>query len=414
MSQWLAERAGSWLAARSSRRELLGRATVAGAALATYKLAYVLRPGSAVKIITEGVPSRVCPPDSTCVADGYSAFCCTINHGVNACPSGTIAAGWWKADGSVYCNGPRYYIDCNGMCTGCQGSCPTGFCPECDTALPCDCANGDCHNRQAGCRTFRYGRCNQNVACVGRLACRVVSCTPAWLLDPSCSTVAATDNATADHHEPCMDQLVTAIVAMAATPSGGGYWLVGADGAVFNFGDAQFHGSLAGRQLNGPIVSMAATPSGAGYWLLGSDGGVFSFGDARFYGSTGSLRLNQPVKGMTATPSAGGYWFVATDGGIFAYGDAGFYGSTGSIRLNQPVVGMASTHRGAGYWFVASDGGVFAFGDAGFYGSAAAGALNGSVVGMAASASAKGYWLVTSHGEVLSFGDAPPLGGLVP
>ena len=33
---------------------------------------------------------------------------------------------------------------------------------------------------------------------------------------------------------------------MAATPDGGGYWLVAADGGVFAFGAAAFVGSLAG------------------------------------------------------------------------------------------------------------------------------------------------------------------------
>ena len=67
---------------------------------------------------------------------------------------------------------------------------------------------------------------------------------------------------------------------MAATPDGGGYWLVASDGGVFSFGDATFHGSTGGMTLNKPIVGMAATPDGGGYWLVASDGGVFSFGDA--------------------------------------------------------------------------------------------------------------------------------------
>jgi hypothetical protein len=37
-----------------------------------------------------------------------------------------------------------------------------------------------------------------------------------------------------------------ASVAMAATPTGHGYWLVGLDGGVFSFGDAQFFGSIPG------------------------------------------------------------------------------------------------------------------------------------------------------------------------
>ena len=109
--------------------------------------------------------------------------------------------------------------------------------------------------------------------------------------------------------------------------------------------------------LNKPIVGMAATPDGGGYWLVASDGGIFSFGDARFYGSTGNLVLNKPIVGMAATPDGGGYWLVASDGGVFTFGDARFYGSTGNLVLNKPIVGMAPTPDGGGYWLVASDGG---------------------------------------------------------
>ena len=108
---------------------------------------------------------------------------------------------------------------------------------------------------------------------------------------------------------------------------------------------------------------MAATPDGGGYWLVASDGGVFSFGDAAFHGSTGNIHLNRPVVGMASSPSGNGYWLVATDGGIFSFGDATFLGSMGSHPLNRPIVGMASNHRG-GYWMVASDGGIFSFGNA--------------------------------------------------
>ncbi|MDA8367272.1 MAG: hypothetical protein M0Z62_10010, partial [Actinomycetota bacterium] len=79
--------------------------------------------------------------------------------------------------------------------------------------------------------------------------------------------------------------------------------------------------------LNKPVVGMAATPDGGGYWLVAADGGIFSFGDARFHGSTGALVLNQPIVGMAATPDGGGYWLVAADGGIFTFGDAPFKGS---------------------------------------------------------------------------------------
>jgi hypothetical protein len=195
------------------------------------------------------------------------------------------------------------------------------------------------------------------------------------------------------------------IVGMAATPTGGGYWLVASDGGIFSFGDAGFFGSTGAIRLNQPIVGMAATPSGQGYWLVARDGGMFSFGDAGFFGSTGAIRLNQPIVGMAATPSGQGYRLVASDGGVFSFGDGEFLGSTGAIRLNQPIVGMAATPSGRGYWFVARDGGVFNFGDAGFDGSGAA-AGRAAFVAMAASTRG-GYWLAGVDGGVYAFPLAP-------
>jgi len=233
------------------------------------------------------------------------------------------------------------------------------------------------------------------------------------------------------------------IVGMAMDPTGNGYWLVGKDGGVFNFGAAASYGStytygltgLGGSHpLNAPIVGMAADPQGGGYWLVAADGGVFNFGSAKFYGSTytygltglgGSHPLNAPIVGIIPTPNGGGYWLIAKDGGVFDFGDAAFYGSTytygltglgGSHPLNAPIVGGAAAPDGQGYWLVGRDGGVFDFGSAKFYGSTytygltglgGSHPLNAPIVGMAADPQGGGYWLVGSDGGVFNFGDAP-------
>ena len=51
---------------------------------------------------------------------------------------------------------------------------------------------------------------------------------------------------------------------MHSGPSGPppGYWLVGADGGVFSFGDASYSGSMATDHLNSPVVGMAPTRGG--------------------------------------------------------------------------------------------------------------------------------------------------------
>jgi hypothetical protein len=197
------------------------------------------------------------------------------------------------------------------------------------------------------------------------------------------------------------------VVGMA--PAGPGYLLASSDGGVFAYRGAVFHGSLLGSPGNLgliPVVGMAATPDGGGYWLVERFGEVHAFGDARPFGSVSqNIVLNAAIVGMAATPDGGGYWLVSSDGGIFAFGDAQFYGSEGATTLNDPVVGMAATPDGGGYWLVASDGGVFAFGDARFYGSEGAAVLNSPVVGIASSGHA--YWLAAGDGGVFAFGDAP-------
>ncbi len=197
------------------------------------------------------------------------------------------------------------------------------------------------------------------------------------------------------------------IVGIAATPSGHGYWLVAADGGVFSYGDAAFYGSTGAMHLNAPIVGIAATPSGKGYWLVASDGGIFSFGDASFHGSTGGTTLNAPVVAMTADPQTGGYWLVATDGGIFSF-DAPFAGSTGNLTLAAPIVGIQASESGHGYRMDATDGGVFSF-SLPYLGSMGGQPMDSPVLGMAADPTTGGYWEVSADGGVFSFG-APYLG----
>ena len=193
--------------------------------------------------------------------------------------------------------------------------------------------------------------------------------------------------------------------AIAATPSGLGYWVTGAGGAVDAFGDAADHGDLSHLQLAGDIIAMAPTQSGDGYWLVGSDGGVFSFGSARFLGSMGGVHLAQPVVGIASSPTGNGYWLLGGDGGVFAFGDAKFLGSMGWITLDQPVIGMSRAPAGNGYFMVAADGGVFTFGDAPFLGSIG-GQGRTDIAALSPTPSGNGYVVVSRSGQVISFGDA--------
>lgn len=142
-------------------------------------------------------------------------------------------AGWWKADGSGFCdvNGqsmPRYYMDCNASCNGC-GCGGSGICGQECTDCACHCANGSCGNRKSCCTSFRYGQCNQHVQCVGQIVCRVVTCTPPWEVDPSCTRSVATDNNTRFHNAACLQEEPYVPLhpddALVAT-SGGSPWVL--------------------------------------------------------------------------------------------------------------------------------------------------------------------------------------------
>jgi hypothetical protein len=93
--------------------------------------------------------------------------------------------------------------------------------------------------------------------------------------------------------------------------------LVAADGGIFTFGTAAFHGSTGDRKLNSPIVGMAATADGGGYWLVAADGGIFTFGTAAFHGSGADRGLQSPVVAMTRTSS--GYSITAADGTVLGF-----------------------------------------------------------------------------------------------
>jgi hypothetical protein len=58
---------------------------------------------------------------------------------------------------------------------------------------------------------------------------------------------------------------------------------------------------MAGTTLNSPIVGMAVNSDDTGYWLQGADGGIFTFGNVEFYGSMGGRHLNAPMVGIAAT-----------------------------------------------------------------------------------------------------------------
>ncbi|HEX7166470.1 MAG TPA: L,D-transpeptidase family protein [Acidimicrobiales bacterium] len=92
------------------------------------------------------------------------------------------------------------------------------------------------------------------------------------------------------------------VTAIAAARDGNGYWLLDDDGGVFTFGSAPFAGSASGEV--GPTraaVAIAATPTGNGYWVAVGSIPVVP-------GATGS-----GIAALQARLDALGYW-VPVDG----------------------------------------------------------------------------------------------------
>ncbi len=178
-----------FLERRFSRRTALVRLAVAGSALCVAPLRYLLYPGTALAQISPGGCSG-----GECT-DGFTAFCCQINHGSNTCPSGTYPGGWWMCtdySGNLLCapQGVRYYVDCNAL----PG---TGF--------DCRCANDSCDYQRVACNIFRYGQCNPQIGGVTAVVCRMVVCeNPGSIHGLNCGYSLAVDDSVCGQDTPCL------------------------------------------------------------------------------------------------------------------------------------------------------------------------------------------------------------------
>ncbi len=174
---------------------------------------------------------------------------------------------------------------------------------------------------------------------------------------------------------------------------------------------------LAGQAApDSPIVGMAASPDGKGYWLVAADGGIFNYGDAvllrlarpappeephrghrrhrrrqgllaggirrrhlqlrrrrlpRLDGGHPPDQAHRGHRGRRLTARATGWWRPTAASSPSA--GATFYGAQPSV-VPQPVKALVPTPDGDGYWVVSANGTAAGFGDAGAQGSALAAA----------------------------------------
>ena len=196
MSTRLVNSATRFLGNTTSRRGFLRRTAMVATALVAAPATYLLRPVTAQAAILP----QDCGPNDLC-NDGWTDFCSNI-HGVNTCPPGSMIAGWWRAEGNLYCDGnSRYYMDCNASSCSC-GCNASRTCDHTCTEFECHCNHDNCDERKVGCTRFRYGQCNNQVSCLGPIVCRVVTCVPPWEWDSSCTKTDAVAQVTYHHGIP--------------------------------------------------------------------------------------------------------------------------------------------------------------------------------------------------------------------
>ncbi len=216
------------------------------------------------------------------------------------------------------------------------------------------------------------------------------------------------------------------IVGITPTAGEKGYWLVGTDGGVFAFGHAGFYGSIpglglapagttVGRNLSAPIAGVVPSTDDKGYFMVGSDGGVFAFGDAQFEGSCPGIGgCSGQAVAVAPDGSGRGYWLVTSTGRVYSFGDAPYFGAPGP--QSSAITSMVRTPNGGGYWILDANGQVFGYGDAGTLGGVAANTAGGAdpATAIFATADGRGYWLASASGAVYAFGDAPFDGSMSP
>ena len=127
-----------------------------------------------------------CACGSLC-CDGYTEFCCAI-YGANACPSGSLTGGWWKADGSSFCGGAaRYYMDCHKPC-GAAAAAAAASAAARATARRAVAATAAATTARRDAPRSATATATTARACIGPIQCRVVTCTAAVADRAVCSS----------------------------------------------------------------------------------------------------------------------------------------------------------------------------------------------------------------------------------
>jgi mannan endo-1,4-beta-mannosidase len=209
-------------------------------------------------------------------------------------------------------------------------------------------------------------------------------------------------------HERTGDPRAAEAVDLAPTPTGEGYWILDAAGAVHPRGDAVGRGGFPRGALDDGerAVALAVSPSGDGYWIVTDHARVRSFGDARPLGSR-SPTVGAPVVDAVATRSGAGVWLLTADGSVVGVGptrpvgspapDPVAPGTASPAAATATATAIVADSDGTGYWVLDRSGGVQAV-DAVDRGDLRSAALD--VDAAALLPHRRGYLVVTAAGMV--------------
>jgi len=186
---------------------------------------------------------------------------------------------------------------------------------------------------------------------------------------------------------------------------------------VFAF-DAAELGSPA--PSNPAVVALAPSAAGDGYYVLRANGEVDAYG-VPSYGSLAptSLPPGSTATGIALDSATGGYWVVTSNGLVRGF-NAPFMGEPhippGGWGQHPAAVAIAAANNGAGYYVLRANGAVDAFGvtNQGSLGGRLHYGLTAPVVAVAIAVdpATDGYWIATSTGDVANFNapnDGSPL-----
>jgi hypothetical protein len=81
-----------------------------------------------------------------------------------------------------------------------------------------------------------------------------------------------------------------------------------------------------------PATAIAADPSGTGYWAVDQHGQVYASGSARYDGSV-DVTLNAPIIGIASGANDSSYRLASEDGGILTFGTSYF----GHLSVSQSL-----------------------------------------------------------------------------